>query len=509
METKEQSIISQERIDQAIQLRFAPFPQMTMELLAGQLNQFRIGNLRPAARTWEIMLERDGDLLGVASKRFADPAKLSWEIFRVDDSPEADLHAEALTYFYNNCRASSVLEQDEVGDFSMLVEQMMMAWAYRYSAHEMILRVDNAAKKQVTAEFLHCPTWFFESRSGRLRFLAREGDYDGQAMKVGEWLVTVGPGLMRPCSVMYLSKWGPMADWMFYSSRFGLPGIHGETTAAVGSKEWEDEVEALKKYANGWITLTQVGTKINLLEANGGTNMPMQPLVENANAVFAKLWRGGDLSTQSKGDGVGANLQVEEKDVLLGWDCQKLNGTLNARVDRFLIQYLFGVEPKAYIAITLPKPDESDKAIKAAEFLVKHGGRVALATMYERLGIPEADEDEDEENLLKAPAQPAAPVTMPFNQPTEEERLANEAALESAGRDLLAEAAAADLQPLLRRLDAINSIQDNEIRVVRLREFLAEFDQLKADITAYPAAAVAIEKISAAAFAAGIESKPE
>jgi len=485
----------------AIQERAEGGPACGMGIDATNERFFAEGTQKALA---DLIPERDVNLSSVASKRFAAPAGLDWEVYKLEKSTEADRQAEALKYLYNNLVASSVLEQDEVGGFPALIEQMMSAWAYRYSAHEMIWRIDDAGKRQVTAEFRHCPVWFFEARKGRLRFLPDEGAYDGMPMPVTDWLVTVGPGMMRQCSVLYLTKWRPMADWMLYSLRFGVPGIHAITNAVKGTPEWDAQVEQLTKFANDWVTLTSAGTTINLIEAKGGTNLPMQPLVEMSNAGYSIMWRGGDLSTQSKTQAVGSNAQVEEKDVLLAWDVQKLNSTLNARVDRPFIRYLFNTEPKAFVRINLPKKPETDSTIKAAEFLVKSGSKkVGLSDMHARLGIPEAEEGVE---VLTAPATPAAPPTA---EVPPLDALANEAALDEASRQMLAQAMAAAVQALLHRIAAANEILDPVIRAASLQAILTDYDALKKDLQKDNPVAGALMQIQATAFANGLETKPK
>jgi phage gp29-like protein len=406
LQPEAQSLISQERIERAIQFRYSPFPELSMELLAQQLNQFRVGELRPAARTWEIMLERDGELSGPAQKRFADTARLPWQIEKDDDSPEAERHAEALNYFYTNLTATSALEQDQLGDVNLLVQQIMTAHAHRYSVHEMLWQVNSAGRKQVTGIFRHCPVWLFEAHKGRLAFLKSEGDYHGELLERGHWLPAVGHGHMRPCSIAYAVKHFPLRDWLLFSSRFGMPGIQGLTDAQQGSDDWNNFAAALQNFANDWITITNRGAEIKLIEAaKGASSLPFKDLVERGDRLYARLFRGGDLSTQS-GDNerTGASLQDEEKMILLEDDAHWVSGACNVSIDEPLIEYLFATTPKAWWRLQVPKQPDSDREIKGMEFLVKHGGRVSIKTAHERLQIPQADQADE---LLTAPATPA------------------------------------------------------------------------------------------------------
>jgi hypothetical protein len=203
--------------------------------------------------------------------------------------------------------------------------------------------------------------WFFTARNGRLEYLANEFDTAGQVMDPARWLVSVGYGLLRPCSVAYGTKHFPLGDWMLYASRFGLPGIHGETDAAKGSAEWLDFANALQAFANDWVTITSTGAKINLIEAKATGEGPFKELVERSDRLYSKLFRGSDLATSSRGsDAVGASVQQGESDVLSVRDSVWASGILNERIDRLVIRYLFGVEPLAWFRIcNKPKPTPS------------------------------------------------------------------------------------------------------------------------------------------------------
>lgn len=499
------TVILPERIERAVRQRFSPFPELSMDLIAGQLNDFRIGELRAATRTWEAMIERDLDLATVAQKRFADGARLEWEIHQDDDGPEATQHAEALRYAYDNLETTTVLDQDERGGVSTLIRQMLTAHAFRYSVHEMILRIDSIKAKQCSFELRHCPVWFFEARRGRLAFLADDHEIYGKPLEPGRWLTTVGLGLMRPCSIAYGIKHFPLRDWLLFCSRYGLPAVHGETTAAPGTKEFDAFVQALQEFASNWICATGVGTKINLIEAKGGGELPFIAPVEMVNRGYAKAFRGGDLSTESRdGSAVGSNPQNEERMALLEDDARLISETLNGRLDEPLIQYLFGTRPKAWFQLLPPKRLDVEKDTKAAEFLVKHGVSVGQKTVRLRLGFPEPEEGDD---LLEAPAAPAAAPTGPgIGMPA---GLANEGpdAFQTRSADQLAQAVAADLAPIRRRLAGIEQITDPDIRRTRLQALLADLGSLEADILADPEAARVLEGIQGAALASGLAAR--
>ena len=502
----ESSIISSDRIERAIQQRYAPFPELTMEGLSTQLNAFRVGDLRQCARIWEIMMERDGDLSTPADKLFADIARLPWEIVRDEESAEADAHADALQYFYTHLTATSVLDGDETGGINLLLRQMMTAHAYRYSVHEMVLQVSSAGKKEVSAQFNHCPVWFFEARKGRLAYLQQDYGLNGIPLAPGQWLTAVGRGAMRQCSVAYLTKWQPLSYWLLFCYRFGVPGIHGKTDAQKGSTEWNDFSASLSAFANDWVTLSNRSSEITLIEAAKGSSgsLPFNDLVERADRLYARVFRGGDLSTQSRsgGDVSGSNAQEGEKRIILEDGGQWATDILNSRVDEPLIAYLFNAKPKAWICIRPPKQSDNAREINTLKAAREMGIPVSIETARERLELPMP---KDGEELIATPAPAGVPLSgdpQPGKEDDDEETIANS----------VATATAEVLQPILaaydERLQRILTITDSALRAQRWQEMQAELATLEADHLADPAALVkAFEQINAKAFVAGLKKQ--
>ena len=492
------TVLTSDRVETALRNRYAPFPELTMEYLVTALNSFRVGDLRAAARMWEIMLERDGELTANAQKRFEAVGGLEWEIMQVDDSPAAERHAEALRFCYDNLRTTEALDQDNVGDLSALLEQLATAIAHRYSVHELLYHVVNAGKKQATVHATHCPVWFFERRKGRMAYLASEYQIEGTPLKSGEWLVAVGQGHMRPASVAYAVKQFPLRDWLLFASRFGLPGIHGTTTATKGSNEWNEFEEALGKFANDWVTLTSDSNKINLVEAAKTGEAPFRELVERSDRLYAKLFRGSDLATGSQKDAVGATLQTGELAVLTERDARWATSVLNQNLDTPLIGYLFNESPLAWIKLRPRQGDSTERDLKTADFLLRNGAPISVTTARERFNWPEPA---PEDPILSA-AQISAPPPAPDAAASTAPPLANATTgLVDQAQAGVWRALAADLQPLRERLAGALQITDETTRTAKLRAIRAEFDTLKGDILAQPSVAEDIEQMLAKALA--------
>jgi len=384
------SQFNQARIEWAIRLRYSPLPDLNMSWVSSNLNAFRIGEMRVAGKIWEVMMERDGDLAVNADKRASELAALDWQVVS-DGSLEGDRQAEALTYFYRHLKTTRALDQDTTGGVKELLYQMASAHSYYYSVHEMLLRIDNAAAREVTAEFRQTPIWFFESRRGYLGYLKHIFDVYGQPCLQGEWLTVVGLGWMRPLSLAFVVNTLTLRDWLQFCARYGSGFLEGVTSAQKGDAAWEEASEALQKMASDGVVLHNQGVAMKFLETSGKSAETFEPLVEQVNRLYAKCYRGIDLATNSRsvetGAGrhvIGASLQKEEAGIFRARDAAWATEYLNDRVDRPIIRYLFDQEPRAWMAIMPPPDDNAEGDLKSVQTLVPMGLRIGLKEAYQR-----------------------------------------------------------------------------------------------------------------------------
>jgi hypothetical protein len=415
--------------------RFNPIRNLTPQTLLQSLELFEVGYLRNVALLWEVIEDRDDILHNVAPKRRKSVSRRPWEILTVDESPEAEQHQETLKDFYNSITATDATDENVKGGFRLLVRQMMNAAFHKYAVHETVWKPKGG---KLTANLRYVPLYFFENRTGRLRYIGPEGGQaDGIPLGENEWMITAGDSaVMKACSICYTFKRLASQDELNFSERFGMPGVHGETDAAKGSKEWEDFVEALYQFANGFVVATNQGTKINLIEAaKSAGQTPFQPLIERMDRMMASLCRGADLSTMSREDSVGASLQEGESNLLLEDDCELISETLQMQLSRYVIQWTYGdgVEPLAYIKLQPPEQEDTELDIKVDEFLLSNGGELDAATTYERYGR-EVPATMKAGATLKAP-KPPAPAAKP-GEPIEVPA-ANDALLQNALADAI------------------------------------------------------------------------
>lgn len=415
------SAFNQARIEWAIRLKYSPMPQLDLELLASQLNAFRIGELRVIGKTWEVMLERDGELAVNSDKRKADAAGLEWHIVS-DGSPAGDRHAAALQYFYENLTATKALDQDATGGVDELIYQVLSALDYYYSAHEILLRVDNPAAREVTAEFRHTPIWFLEARRGYLGYLRHIFDMYGTPCLAGEWLTAVNFGWLRPLSMIFALKAFALRDWSLFNARYGSGFLTGSTDAPQDSPEWNQALAAMQSLANDGAVLHNSQVAFKFLEQAARNNLPFHPLAQYCDGIYAKCYRGVELATGSRGGGsqsggaggsgvagrnpVGSSVQKEESGILLARDAKWVTGVFNERIDRPILRYLFRQEPRAWFALMPPPEDTQAKDLLALQTLVPMGLKIALKEVYQRFrwAVP------SENDPCLTPPAPVAPT---------------------------------------------------------------------------------------------------
>ena len=399
--------ITPQRVQRSLQARYNPIAQLTPAYLTSSLDLFAQGYLGQFARLADAIERRDDKIAACRRKRISAVARYGFEILTADVGEDKELavtaeqHKEVLEYFYGNVTACNALDENQRGGFSLLARQMADAIGKKYAVHEIVMKPgDGAEDGGLTAELRFCPLWFFENRTGKLRFLDQDAATEGKDMSAEQWLVTVGDGIMEACAVAYLYKRLPLQDWLSYTEKFGMPGLLGKTPATPGSAEWNAMESAVGAFMNDWAAVVNQGAEISLVEASaGGGQNPFEPLIERMDRAIAILWRGADLSTMSagNGEGQGASVQGGEGELLEQDDAAWLAETMQMQLSRLVIEYHFGkgVRPLAYIQIKTRDDGDTRLDIEVLRAAREMGIPIAVKDARERLGLVTPDEGEE------------------------------------------------------------------------------------------------------------------
>jgi len=501
--------------------RFNPIRQLNPDYLARIIDTFYQGFLREFSLMMEAIKRRDDVICVALPKREKAIARHGFNILvneGLDESEKdrAEQHREALEYFYQNCTATHILEQDQRGGFRLLVKQMMEAVGFRYAVHEIVWKpmIDPiSGQPRLTAHFNYVPLWFFECTTGKLRFIKNYfGTIMGEDMAPDEWLVTVGEGIMEPLAIAYMFKIMSLKDWVSYSERFGTPGVIGKTAAPKDSPAWQQMEEAVAQFGQDFAAVLSQDGMIELIEAKAGSaTLPFHPLVERMDRAIATICRGADLSTISSGkgsEGRGASMQQDESIILEQDDAEHMSETLTA-VSRTVIRQLFGDElPLAYVQITVPERKNNTDIINKLTFLVNNAVAVGQEFARSELGVPPPGENEE---VLKPIAQtlPEKDTVVPESERTS---LANSGDPSADGRSILFMAHAREkygqaiyetLSPILSRLGNLYQMTDPGKLAMAKAKLKADLPALYRRVMANSAASKALEEIIGTALASG------
>jgi phage gp29-like protein len=374
------------------QIRFNPLRSLTPERLASAMDQSAAGWLREAALIYETIEQREVIIRSVMVKRRAAVARRDWQIIQPDpENPNAEKHAATLEYFYNNLTATDATDLNVRTGFSGLLRQMMDAIVQRYAVHEIVWQ---PGADGLTAELRRVPLYFFENRSGKLRFIGPENRADGMDLEEDGWMVTVADGLGEALSICYMFKRLGVQDLLAFSEKFSIPGVLGRTTAAKGSPEGIAMRDSVLAYASEWVGLVYsddgtIKDPISVIQTpGGGTALPPMQIAEYMDRMIAILVQGGDLSTISReGDSTGSNPQQNATDALIEDDCALVSETLQTQLDRLVIRMVHGDEtPAAYIVVNPPSGRDLGKELLIDQGLDGLGLKQDPADLAERYG---------------------------------------------------------------------------------------------------------------------------
>lgn len=372
------------------QTRFNPLRSLTPERLAAALDQFAAGWLREAALIFETIEQREFMVKSVMSKRRGAVARRPWQIIVPDENdPRAAAHKATLEHFYNNLTVTDATDGNVRTGMSGLVRQMMNAELQKYAVHEIVWQ---PGPDGLTAEMRHVPLYFFENRTGKLKFVGVENRADGMPLEDGGWMVTVGSGLGEAISILYMFKRLGVQDLIAFSEKFSVPGVLGRTSAPKDSDAGKAMRDSVLSYAADWVGITYnddgaIKSPIEIMQTPSSGTLPQMSIIEYMDRGMAVLVRGGDLSTISRGDGTGSNPQQDELDALLQDDCAMISETLQTQLDRLVIRMVHADEnPAAYIVINPPSDEDLARELKIDEGLDKLGVKQDPADLAERYG---------------------------------------------------------------------------------------------------------------------------
>jgi phage gp29-like protein len=372
------------------QLRFNPLRGMTPSSLAAAMDSAAAGWLRPAALLYEAIEAREAIVKSVMAKRRAAVARRDWQIITPDPTdPRGESHKSTLEYFYNNLTVTDATDLNVRSGMSGLLRQMMDAIIQKYAVHEIVWQPTPAG---LTANLRRVPIYFFENRTGKLRFIGTDSRDDGSPLADDGWMITSAEGIGEAIAICYMFKRLAIQDWLSFSETFSIPGVLGRTAAKKGSDEGNAMHDSVRAFASDWVGLVYgddgaIQDPIQVIQTPSDGNVPQEPLCAYMDRMIAALVRGGDLSTLSQSNSQGASVQTDETAVLIEDDCALVSETLQTQLDSLIIRRVHGDEnPAAYVVINPPSTKDLARDLAIDAGLAKMGVKQDPADLAERYG---------------------------------------------------------------------------------------------------------------------------
>lgn len=419
---------------------------LTPKMLEVQLTQFARGRISPLARTMEWVEEHDPMTTSVAEKAKAAVTRHGYEVIKKQNLDKADdavaeQQQQVLQNFYDNLEAGDAEDEDDAGGLRLLLKQMMKAFGQRYAVHHLIWKPSSTG---LGLETKLVPLYYFENGTGRMRFVRDGGLFDdgtdfSELGGPSAWMVSKGRGASLAGVICWLFSNMPTLDLVTYCSRHGMPGFLGKTASQKDTPEWQQMVQAVYSMAAEFAGVVNGQDSIEVIDMKGGGSEPYTPLIEMMHRLLAILWRGADLSTLSKGGGVGASVQDDETAALDEDNAVWLSETLNRNITKRVIEYHFGEGAAVLVElqVKIAQADDTRLKLRVVTEIADRGGQVPMSYVRNEFQIPEAGEGED---VLQPRRNGAAPGAQETSSQTRAEQ--NQATVPNETEQLLTHALA-------------------------------------------------------------------
>lgn len=375
------------------QQRFNPLKSLTPTRLSNALDSAAAGWIREAALIYEAIETRDAICRTVIQKRKQAVSRRGWQVVideGEDRNPRALRHKEALEHFYGNLVCTDAADLNRRSGMRGLVRQMMGSMLPGYACHEILWRQTAGG---LTAELRHVPIYFFENRTGKLRFTGAEMRAEGDPLDEDGWLVTCcDSSVGEAISIVYMFRRLAVQDWLAFSEKFSIPGVIGRTRAKKGTTEGNAARDSFAAFGSEWqaIIYEDDGTikdPVQVIQTQASGGMPQKDICEYMDRMITILCRGGDLGTLSRQDSQGASLQGDETSALLEDDCEMVTETLQTQLDPLVIRYALGDDmPLAHVVIEPPTTTDETRELQIDSGLQMLGVVQDPADLAERYG---------------------------------------------------------------------------------------------------------------------------
>lgn len=383
---------------------------LTPERLSIILDAAADMNARDYLTLAEEMEERDPHYLSVLATRKHAVSGLEFQVEAAsEDAADVAMAEEVRALFAGD-------------DFADDVEDLLDGLGKSYSVSEIIWDLSERQWRPKRYEHRD-PRWFTVDRVSRreLRLITEESPNEGVPLAPFKFIahkprvktgILLRNGLARVVGFMHLCKAYALKDWMAFAEVFGMPLRVGRYGPNATPRDVYILRQAVANLGTDAAAVLPESMKIEFQEignVQGGKDL-YHSLCEYFDMQLSKAVLGQTNTTDAQSGGLGsgqANVHNEVRKDILRADTRQLCSTLNRDLVRPFVDLNYGPQKKyPILRLPIPEPEDVTAITDAVVKLVPLGLKVGMATMRDKIGIPDPDEDEE---LLSAPVPPPSP----------------------------------------------------------------------------------------------------
>lgn len=513
--------------------QYNPLRQLTLSQAICYLEQYKRGEFADLQWLYYHIEETDEDLIALVENRTGAICEMDWDIKIIPEQKrtktfsqtQADDQAGLLREIYNR-----------IDNLYAAIEHLAMA-SFRGFAHLEkhedsggLAHLEPLDQWNAIRDGLRGP-WYYnpEARSTGYQSLPKENELDPRF-----WIIRDKQRhINRVALIKFIRMNLGIKDWTFFVELFGIPQPYITLPSEIPAGKETEYRDAAQAIANGQPGALPNGSTVQFPTEVRGQN-PFMDYLEYLTKRLILAGTGGMLTMLNDATGMGSGQSDSHRDtfkILASKEARQINELFQKSIDKPQIQKRYGdaAPVLAYFELCFNEETDTGEVVDEIQKLSSAGYQVAPEQVAEKTSYDvtikqaapafgDPNPDDDLENPGREPKNP--PDKDPNKDPQGDDDEEGEpkppvknrikldpsqpAALADATQREFLEALAKDLEPLRTRLNAILTIEDQELMRAKLSDFIADLSKIKKDINADPEQARVFEKLLGTALTNGI-----
>ncbi len=356
------------------------------------------GNLALGLQFCEEMERRDLHLRSVSETRRRAVTGLPWEIVSaadIDERVDRNAADDAANYCADHLRQMDGFEEalQYLGDaFGPNLKVLEHVW--------------NGVKLVKLVSVPDTRLSMDRDCAGVVRVATRD-NRDGVPATLGDWTVfTPHGGRTAPFyksltigqAYHFLAKMMGFVDWGAYLALYGMPTRWATHPPGATPKERSELVAMMRGMgSNGYAVFPQ-GTTLEFKESSQRGVAPFQAMIEYCDRKQSVLFTGGNItsdSTGAQGTLAAGVVQSEVRQDLRDADIKAESMAISSQILGPMVRYMFGPGvPVPVFQRIKPETIDREREARVIAAAQNAGLKVPMRWAYERVGIPEPEENE-------------------------------------------------------------------------------------------------------------------